>query len=112
MGYSSADINRLTGLSLRRLIYWDEAGAIKPSIAPRGRGQGPRARALYSESDLRALQAAARLEALWGWGGGLPVEFVRLIGDAAREQDGDLRILLRPGLELALLADEPLEVPA
>lgn len=56
--YSTNEARALTGVSLRRLQYWDETDFIRPSVAAReGRGS-PR---LYSFRDLVALRIAARL---------------------------------------------------
>lgn len=64
---------RLTGLSARRLQYWDETDFIRPSIAAR-RGRGtPR---LYSFSDLVQLRVAAILR------GTLSLQALRRLKDA------------------------------
>jgi len=56
--FNSNEVLALTGVSLRRLQYWDETDFIRPSIAAR-RGRGsPR---LYGFRDLIALRIAARL---------------------------------------------------
>lgn len=61
LAFSTDDASRLTGLSPRRLQYWDETDFIRPSVAARmGRGS-PR---LYSFTDLVQLRVAAQLRDL------------------------------------------------
>jgi len=56
--FNSIEARALTGVSLRRLQYWDETDFIRPSVAARhGRGS-PR---LYGFRDLVALRVAAGL---------------------------------------------------
>jgi uncharacterized protein (DUF433 family) len=56
--FTTNEAQRLTGLSSRRLQYWDETAFIRPSVASRkGRGS-PR---LYSFQDLVQLRVAAQL---------------------------------------------------
>ncbi len=56
--FTTKDAERLTGLSPRRLQYWDETDFIRPSVAARG-GRGlPR---LYGFRDLVQLRVAAQL---------------------------------------------------
>jgi uncharacterized protein (DUF433 family) len=56
--FTTREAQRLSGLSPRRLQYWDETGFIRPSIAARkGRGS-PR---LYGFQDLVQLRVAAQL---------------------------------------------------
>lgn len=58
LALTTDEARRLTGLSLRRLQYWDETDFIRPSVAARqGRGW-PR---LYSFRDLIQLRVAAQL---------------------------------------------------
>lgn len=58
LAFSTREARALTGVSLRRLQYWDETGFIRPSVAAReGRGS-PR---LYSFRDLVQLRIVARL---------------------------------------------------
>lgn len=58
LAFTTRDAQRLTGLTGRRLQYWDETGFITPSVAARqGRGW-PR---LYSFRDLVQLRIAAQL---------------------------------------------------
>lgn len=58
LAFTTQEAQRLTGLTPRRLQYWDETGFITPSIAARqGRGS-PR---LYSFRDLVQLRIAAQL---------------------------------------------------
>lgn len=55
--FSVPEAIRLTGLTPRRLQYWDDTGFIRPTIAPR-RGRRPR---LYSFRDVVQLRVAALL---------------------------------------------------
>lgn len=58
LAFTTQEAQRLTGLTPRRLQYWDETGFITPSVAARqGRGL-PR---LYSFQDLVQLRIAAQL---------------------------------------------------
>lgn len=58
VGFTSQEAERLSGLSSRRLQYWDETNFIRPSISARqGRGV-PR---LYTFQDLVQLRVAAIL---------------------------------------------------
>lgn len=58
VAFTTKDAQRLSGLSPRRLQYWDETDFIRPSVAARG-GRGlPR---LYSFRDLVQLRVAAQL---------------------------------------------------
>lgn len=58
LAFTTKEAERLTGLSARRLQYWDETGFITPSVAARqGRGW-PR---LYGFRDLVQLRIAAQL---------------------------------------------------
>ena len=61
VAFTAREAERLTGLTPKRLQYWDETGFITPSIAGRlGRGW-PR---LYSFRDLVQLRVAANLRTL------------------------------------------------
>jgi uncharacterized protein (DUF433 family) len=58
LAFTAREVQRLTGLSSRRLQYWDETDFIRPSVAARqGRGW-PR---LYSFRDLVQLRVAGQL---------------------------------------------------
>lgn len=58
LAFTTQEAQRLTGLTPRRLQYWDETGFITPSVAARqGRGL-PR---LYAFQDLVQLRIAAQL---------------------------------------------------
>ena len=58
LAFTTDEARRLTGLSARRLQYWDETDFIRPSVAARqGRGL-PR---LYSLRDLIQLRVAVQL---------------------------------------------------
>lgn len=71
--FTTEEAERLTGLSRRRLQYWDETDFIRPSVAARqGRGS-PR---LYSFRDLVELRVAAMLR------NHLPLQVLRKLGAA------------------------------
>ncbi len=62
-GFTSREVEHLTGLSNRNLQYWDEQGVFTPSLnRPAGRGTGPENRRLYSALDVLVLQAVAALK--------------------------------------------------
>ncbi len=62
-GFTSREVQHLTGLSNRNLQYWDEQGVFTPSLnRPAGRGAGPENRRLYSALDVLVLQAVASLK--------------------------------------------------
>ena len=56
--FSSGEARRLTGASLRQLIYWDETDIIRPHAAP-AKGQG--SRRLYTFQDLVQIKVLMRL---------------------------------------------------
>lgn len=58
--FSTAEVARLTGLSLRQLDHWDRLGFLKPSLA-KASGYGSARR--YSFADVVRLRVAARLRA-------------------------------------------------
>jgi DNA-binding transcriptional MerR regulator len=57
--YSTVEVCRLTGLSFRRLDYWDRTGLLRPSVHPAG-GSGGQGR-LYSQNDLDRLLLIKKL---------------------------------------------------
>jgi len=70
--FTTDEARRLTGLTARRLQYWDETNFIRPSVAARqGRGS-PR---LYSFQDIVQLRVAARLRSR------LPLQALRRLKD-------------------------------
>ena len=61
--YSTTDVARLTGLTVRQLDYWASKALVVPSIQP---SAGPGTRRRYSEDDLVRLCCLARLKR-HGW---------------------------------------------
>ncbi|MDP3939046.1 MAG: MerR family transcriptional regulator [Deltaproteobacteria bacterium] len=62
-GFTSREVQVLTGLTNRNLQYWDEQGVFPPSLS-RPAGRSPRSgnRRLYSPLDVMVLQAVAALK--------------------------------------------------
>ncbi len=62
-GFTSREVQVLTGLTNRNLQYWDEQGVFPPSLS-RPSGRSPRSgnRRLYSPLDVMVLQAVAALK--------------------------------------------------
>lgn len=58
LAFTTHEAKRLSGLTPRRLQYWDETGFIRPSVAARNGRGSPR---LYSFQDLIQLRIAAQL---------------------------------------------------
>ena len=62
-GFTSREVEFLTGLTNRNLQYWDEQGAFIPSLSrPAGRRPGKGGRRIYSALDVLVLQAVAALK--------------------------------------------------
>ncbi len=62
-GFTSREVEFLTGLTNRNLQYWDEQGAFTPSLSrPAGRRPGKGGRRIYSALDVLVLQAVAALK--------------------------------------------------
>ena len=59
-GFTSREVEFLTGLSNRNLQYWDEQGVFPPSLSREDGGKG--SRRLYSPLDVMVLQAVAALK--------------------------------------------------
>lgn len=57
-GFRTAEVSKLTGLSLRQIDHWDRSGLFKPSLAPSG-GRG--SARFYSFLDVVELKAAKKL---------------------------------------------------
>jgi hypothetical protein len=55
-GHTTAEVSKLTKLSLRQLQWWDEMGVVSPSLKGDGR------RRLYSETDLAVIRIFATLK--------------------------------------------------
>jgi len=62
-GFTSREVQTLTGLTNRNLQYWDEEGVFPPSLnRPAGRGSRGNRRRIYSALDVMVLQAVAALK--------------------------------------------------
>jgi DNA-binding transcriptional MerR regulator len=61
-GFTSREVEFLTGLSNRNLQYWDEQGVFPPSLSRVDGSSGKGSRRLYSALDVMVLQAVAALK--------------------------------------------------
>lgn len=62
-GFTSQEVQRLTGLTNRHLQYWDEQGVFPPSVnRPKDRAKGRGRRRIYSALDVVVLQAVSVLK--------------------------------------------------
>lgn len=59
--YSTAEVAKLTGVSLRQLQFWDERGIVQPAEWGKGRGGGSGRYRRYSEDQLRLIRRMAKL---------------------------------------------------
>lgn len=87
-GYTTGEVSRITGLTLRQIQYWDKSGFIGPSIVET---VGKSSRRIYSFRDLVAIRAAQKL-----LGAGLPLQRVRYAIKKLQEQlpDADAKDIL------------------
>ena len=53
MDYTTTEVVRATGVSFRKLDYWDRLGYLSPSVKE---AEGSGSRRLYSEEDLRLVE--------------------------------------------------------
>jgi DNA-binding transcriptional MerR regulator len=90
--FSTAQVSRLTGLSVRQLDHWDRQGFVRPSLA-HARGYGSARR--YSFEDLVRLRVAGRLRAA-GFGLAKIRQCVRTLQklDPSRKGMADVRLLV------------------
>ncbi len=78
--YTSAQTMRLTGITARRLQYWDETGFISPSVTA-GKGKGnPRQ---FAYVDLLAIRAAVKLRRLE-----ISLQTLRKVNERMRAYEG------------------------
>ena len=57
-GYTTAQVYRITGVSVRKMIFWDNEGLVKPnSLLDRGKGK----RRLYNLQDILCLKVVNAL---------------------------------------------------
>ena len=59
--FTSADVQRITGVSTMQINHWDRLDIAKPSLRP---AEGTGSRRVYSADDLAAVEVASRLRAL------------------------------------------------
>lgn len=59
MSYSTTEVVRKTGVSFRRLDYWDTTGLVRPSIRE---AAGPGSQRRYSDEDVAQVALIARLQ--------------------------------------------------
>ena len=90
--FSTAQVSRLTGLSVRQLDHWDRQGFVRPSVAP-ARGYGSARR--YSFEDLVRLRVAGKLRAA-GFGLAKIRQCVRTLQklDPSKKGMADVRLLV------------------
>jgi DNA-binding transcriptional MerR regulator len=90
--FSTAQVSRLTGLSVRQLDHWDRQGFVRPSVA-QAKGYGSARR--YSFEDLVRLRVAGRLRAA-GFGLAKIRQCVRTLQklDPSKEGMADVRLLV------------------
>lgn len=76
--FTADRVRRLTGLSARKIQYWDERGLVRPSLTKRhGRGR----RRVYSFRDLVSLKVAAELRQ------SVSLQLIRGVNDHLRRLD-------------------------
>jgi len=90
--FSTAQVSRLTGLSVRQLDHWDRQGFVRPSLA-HAKGYGSARR--YSFEDLVRLRVAGRLRAA-GFGLAKIRQCVRTLQklDPSKKGMADVRLLV------------------
>ena len=90
--FSTAQVSRLTGLSVRQLDHWDRQGFVRPSVA-HAKGYGAARR--YSFEDLVRLRVAGRLRAA-GFGLAKIRQCVRTLQklDPSKKGMSDVRLLV------------------
>ena len=92
-GFSTAQVERLTGVGAKTLHFWDRSGFLSPSLV-RARGTGTRR--IYGFRDLVALRVAAQLR-----DAGISLQALRAIVASLR----NLRALEQPLAETYLVTD-------
>lgn len=79
-GFSTAQVERLTGIGAKTLHFWDRSGFMSPSIV---QAHGTGSRRIYSFRDLVALRVAAQLR-----DAGISLQSLRKVMSALREIHG------------------------
>ena len=72
---------RVTGVSERRIAYWDRTGVLSPSLSPAERVRGPHSR-IYSFRDLVGLRTLGELRDRYR----LPLQTLRVVGQWLRDR--------------------------
>ncbi len=79
-GFSTAQVERLTGVGAKTLHFWDRSGFLSPSVIG---AHGTGSRRIYSFRDLVALRVAAQLR-----DAGISLQSLRRVVIALREMHG------------------------
>lgn len=79
-GFSTAQVERLTGIGAKTLHFWDRSGFLSPSVVG---AHGTGSRRIYSFRDLVALRVAAQLR-----DAGISLQSLRKVVAALREMHG------------------------
>lgn len=79
-GFSTAQVEHLTGIGAKTLHFWDQSGFLSPSIVG---AHGTGSRRIYSFRDLVALRVAAQLR-----DAGISLQSLRKVVSALREMHG------------------------
>ncbi len=79
-GFSTAQVERLTGIGAKTLHFWDRSGFLSPSIV---QAHGTGSRRIYSFRDLVALRVAAQLR-----DADISLQALRKVVSALREMRG------------------------
>ena len=79
-GYSTAQVERLTGIGAKTLHFWDRSGFLSPSVVE---AHGTGSRRIYSVRDLVGLRVAAQLR-----DAGISLQSLRKVVSAMREMRG------------------------
>ncbi|NMP24627.1 MerR family transcriptional regulator [Sulfobacillus harzensis] len=79
-GYSTAQVERLTGIGAKTLHFWDHSGFVSPSVVG---AHGTGSRRIYSFRDLVALRVAAQFR-----DAGISLHSLRKVVTVLREMRG------------------------
>jgi len=79
-GFSSSQVEQLTGIGVKTLHFWDRSGFLSPSV---GQAHGSGSRRIYSFQDLVALRVAAQLREA-----GISLQALRKIVAVLRDMQG------------------------
>ncbi len=79
-GFSTAQVEQLTGIGAKTLHFWDRSGFLSPSVV---RAHGTGSRRIYSFRDLVALRVAAQLR-----DAGISLQSLRKVVSTLRKMHG------------------------